>query len=93
MNQNSIIAFALLVGFVVFVTMRGELQQYLAVVGLSSATLPGASVTPGAASNSGVASLPNLPGLGINNLVPAPSVSPILETGSAPTGSITSLIG
>lgn len=34
MSQTSIIAGALLVGFIVFVTTRGELQKYLAVIGL-----------------------------------------------------------
>ena len=34
MSQNSIIAFALIVGFVVFITMKGELQSYLTVIGL-----------------------------------------------------------
>jgi hypothetical protein len=56
MNQNSIIAFALLVGFVVFVTMRGELQRYLSVIGL--ATNGAGSATSGA-----LPSLPSLPNL------------------------------
>jgi len=34
MNQTSVIAAALIVGFVIFVTMRGELPKYLAVIGL-----------------------------------------------------------
>jgi hypothetical protein len=34
MNQSSVIAFFLLAGFVVFVTMKGELGNYRAVVGI-----------------------------------------------------------
>jgi len=34
MNQTSIIAAALIVGFIVFITTRGELPKYLAVLGL-----------------------------------------------------------
>lgn len=34
MSQNSIIAFGLLAGFLVFVTMKGELGAYLGVIGL-----------------------------------------------------------
>lgn len=36
MSQNSIIAFGLLVGYIVFITMRGELQLYLQVLGLAA---------------------------------------------------------
>jgi hypothetical protein len=34
MNQTSIIAAALIVGFIVFITTRGELPKYLAVMGI-----------------------------------------------------------
>lgn len=34
MSQSSTIAFFLLAGFIVFVTMRGELPDYAGVVGL-----------------------------------------------------------
>ncbi len=34
MSQTSIIAAALLVGFIVFITTRGELPKYRAVVGI-----------------------------------------------------------
>jgi len=34
MNQTSVMAAALLIGFIVFITMRGELPKYLAVIGL-----------------------------------------------------------
>lgn len=44
MNQSSVIAFALLVGFLVFIINRGELPDYLNVVGLGSNDTEG--VTP-----------------------------------------------
>jgi hypothetical protein len=34
MSQSSVIAFGLLVGFIVYVTIKGELPQYRAVIGL-----------------------------------------------------------
>lgn len=34
MTQTSTIAVFLLIGFIVFITFRGELSQYLAVVGI-----------------------------------------------------------
>lgn len=36
MPQTSTIAFALIVGFIVFVTVRGELPTYLGVIGLGN---------------------------------------------------------
>lgn len=36
MNQSSVIAFGILIGFIVFVTTRGELNDYLNVIGLGS---------------------------------------------------------
>jgi hypothetical protein len=36
MSQSSTIAFFLMAGFLVFITMRGELPKYAAVVGLGS---------------------------------------------------------
>lgn len=38
MSQSSTIAFFLIVGFLVFVTMRGELPAYAAVLGLGPST-------------------------------------------------------
>lgn len=38
MSQSSTIAFFLLAGFLVFVTMRGELPKYAAVVGLGGSS-------------------------------------------------------
>jgi hypothetical protein len=43
-SQTSVIMFALLVGFIVFITVRGELQSYLFILGLSA--------TPGTGGNS-----------------------------------------
>jgi hypothetical protein len=34
MGQTGVIFFALLIGFIVFITLRGELKAYLQVVGL-----------------------------------------------------------
>ena len=34
MNQTSVIFFGLLIGFIVFITLRGELVQYMAVLGI-----------------------------------------------------------
>jgi hypothetical protein len=34
MNQSSIIAGVLIIGFIVFITMKGELSKYLDVIGL-----------------------------------------------------------
>jgi hypothetical protein len=36
-SQSSVIAFGLLVGFLVFITIRGELPQYEQVIGFGSA--------------------------------------------------------
>ncbi len=45
MSQNSIIAVGLILGFIVFVTVRGELPQYLGVLGLGSAPINPAPTT------------------------------------------------
>jgi hypothetical protein len=37
-SQSSTIAFFLLAGFIVFITMKGELPKYAAIVGLGTAT-------------------------------------------------------
>lgn len=34
MNQTSIIAAALVVGFIVFITVKGQLPQYFKVIGI-----------------------------------------------------------
>ena len=36
MNQSSIIAGALIVGFIVFVTVKGEMGTYLGIIGIGS---------------------------------------------------------
>lgn len=53
MSQSNIMAIALFVAFIVFITMRGRLPKYLAVFGLGAST--GAStptVTPDTSSGS-----------------------------------------
>lgn len=50
--QTSTIAFALIVGFVVFVTVRGELPKYIGVLtGSGSASTSTPSVTSGNTAN------------------------------------------
>jgi hypothetical protein len=41
MSQTSIIFFGLIVGFIVFITVRGELSAYLNVLGISGSTFGG----------------------------------------------------
>ena len=38
MSQSSTIAFFLLAGFIVFITMRGELPKYAAIIGVGTAS-------------------------------------------------------
>jgi hypothetical protein len=60
MSQSSIIAAALLVGFIVFITVKGELSSYAAIVGLGSST-----VSPSVAQQAtGLTPLPSLSDLG-----------------------------
>lgn len=58
MSQSSVIAFALLVGFIVFITIKGELTQYLNVLGINL-NQSGANQQQQSAS----AAAPSLPGL------------------------------
>lgn len=48
-SQTSVIFFALLVGFIVYITIRGQLAAYLSVLGLG-----GGSVVRGAGTTGGV---------------------------------------
>lgn len=43
MQQSSVIAAALIIGFIVFVTARGELPKYLQVFGISPSPNVGAA--------------------------------------------------
>lgn len=55
-NQTSIIAAALVIAWVVFITVRGELQGYMAILGIGSGAPAGGSTISGGvtqASNSG----------------------------------------
>jgi hypothetical protein len=45
MSQTSIIFGALLVGFIVYVTAKGQLPAYFAVLGLGTSTTPPATTT------------------------------------------------
>lgn len=46
-SQTSVIFFGLLVGFIVFITVRGELAQYLFVIGLEGHAGAGTLGGPG----------------------------------------------
>lgn len=65
MNQSSAIAAALLISFIVFITIRGELRQYLDVLGidLGTASPSTTGTTTGTSAGFGSA-IPNLPSLG-----------------------------
>jgi hypothetical protein len=52
-----VIFFALLIGFIFFITLRGELAQYLAVVGLSKGAAAGAALGSAAGADAGAAGL------------------------------------
>lgn len=54
MSQTSVIFFGLMVGFIVFITVRGELAAYLEVLGLSG---------NGGARTTAMPALPSLPSL------------------------------
>ena len=62
MSQSSYVAFFLIVSFIVFITMRGELRQYLDVLGIDTA-----AATTQSSSNTNAPtlgnSLPALPSL------------------------------
>ena len=60
MSQSTIIAGVLLFAFIVFITMKGQLPQYLNVIGLSPSS---SSNTSGASSGFGTAGAGLLSGL------------------------------
>jgi len=45
MSQSSVIAAFLLIGFLVFITARGQLPAYLSVLGISTAVQSGSSAS------------------------------------------------
>lgn len=53
MSQSSYVAFFLITSFIVFIVMRGELRQYLNVLGIDTA----ASATPNSSSNTSASNL------------------------------------
>jgi hypothetical protein len=63
--QTSVIFFALLVGFVVFITLRGELAGYLYVIGLGggSPSIGGGAVPSVAAPTTTTGQVPGTGGL------------------------------
>lgn len=89
MNQNSIIAFSLIVGFIVFITVRGELPAYLAVLGLGAGATSGTSNLLGGLTGLGgisstipgstTGTIPGAPSGSLGSPLPAPTV------GSAPS--------
>jgi hypothetical protein len=60
MPQTSTIAFALIIGFIVFITVRGELPTYLGVIGLGSKV-----VQPAQSSGSSLPSIGTLTNLAL----------------------------
>lgn len=46
MNNTSTIAFSLIIGFIVFITVRGELPAYLCVLGIGGNNCPAPNTTP-----------------------------------------------
>jgi hypothetical protein len=57
MKQSSVIAFALIIAFIVFITLRGELSHYLGVFGLGSTS---SGNNPAGSLNTLSAGLPSL---------------------------------
>lgn len=72
MNQTNWIAAYLLIGFVVYVTVKGQLSQYLQVLGLGggTSTTPQAPASASTSSPFGIPSLPSLPTLTAPNGIP-----------------------
>lgn len=58
MGQTGTIAFALILGFVVFITVRGELPTYLGVIGLGNVNVkPSSTATVSNPAGSGEATV------------------------------------
>lgn len=53
MSQSNVLAFFLIVGFIVFITLRGELTSYLGVLGLGNVVVsnPSPSTVPNVVTN------------------------------------------
>jgi hypothetical protein len=89
MNQNSVIAFGLIVGFIVFVTVRGELPAYLAVLLGNQSTTQNASTLGGllggvlgSTGTGGITTGPNPPG----GITTGPNPPGGITTGPNPPG-------
>ena len=74
MPQSSTIAFALIVGFVVFITVRGELPKYLGVLGLGSQAVSGPSQTSSTSNGTTLGNTLTNAGNVINNIAAIPSL-------------------
>jgi hypothetical protein len=88
MDQSSIIAAGLIIGFIVFITIKGQLSQYLGVLGLgaNAVSAPASSSTTSGVVNPGTVSIGNF-GLGTG----VPGSTPSTSTGVplvAPLGTI-----
>jgi hypothetical protein len=55
-SQSSVIAFFLLGGFIVYITIKGELPKYAATVGIGAATSGSSTVSAASTATSGMAS-------------------------------------
>jgi hypothetical protein len=56
MSQSSVIAFFLLGGFIVYITIKGELPKYAATVGIGAASTGSSTVSAASTAASGMAS-------------------------------------
>jgi len=79
MNQSSIIAAALIIGFIVYITVRGQLTQYLGILGIGSAAVnPVTTLTPATNTSGTAASGINMLSTGL--YAPIPATSPSLAS-------------
>jgi hypothetical protein len=91
MSQSSVIAAALLIGFIVYVTVRGQLAQYLGVLGIGADAV-NAPATTGTVTNPGTVSIGNF-GLGTgvigatDGLTTSTGVAPVAPIGTIPGAS------
>lgn len=87
MSQSSKIAFALLIGFIVYITVRGELPAYLCVIGLGS----GCTAPPVNTQNSGTSN-PSPTMSPVSSTITAPPIGGP-PAGPVNTGILTTVFG